>query len=101
MNLDRTERDYYVLEITTDPELEGSWEAAFVANPADDDYVTGTSTPDGWAWLIAGPDFDATAVGMDDADTQATITTSLIPHVRLKDDPVVKVDRAPRIRLTT
>jgi hypothetical protein len=101
VNLNRAERDYYVLAITTDPALTGTWEAAFVSNPANGDYVDGTNTGDGWAWLVAGPDFDAAEVGMDDADTDATVTAKIRPHVRLKDNPVVKIDSAPLIRLVT
>lgn len=97
MKLNAAERDYYVLQITTEPALDGTWEASFDGGA---NWADGTETDDGWAWLVAGPDFEASAVGMDDADTIATIVTATRPLVRLKDNPVVDIERAPTIRVT-
>lgn len=99
MRLNREERDYYVLDITTAPALSGTWQAAFVADPTPDDWFDGTQTDDGWAWLVAGPDFSAPDVDMNPDDTVAVIPRTLRPLVRLKDDPVLDVKVAPAIRL--
>lgn len=96
MILHRTERDYYALSLTTDPVLTGTWEASF---DRGETWATGVLTDNYWTWLVAGPDFDADAVGEDAADTQATITADTIPWLRLADDPVLKVEHGPKIDL--
>lgn len=92
MKLHRTERDYYVLSITVTPDLTGTWEASFDDGAT---YHEGTLTDGRWSWLIAGPDFDAASVGMDDPPTVATIHRKTDVLVRLKDNPVVDVEKAP------
>lgn len=97
MQLFRGERDWYVLDITTVPAIEGDWEASFDGGTT---WITGHPTDDHYAWLLAGPDFDATDVGMSAGDTDATITTrSVTPLLRIKDNPVLNIERAPGIYL--
>lgn len=96
MILARTERDNYVVTATTDPPLDGTWEASFDGGAT---YVEGTPTDGDWAWLVAGPDFVGEDVGMDDADTVAVIATTTTPLLRLKDDPVLDVEPGPIIKL--
>jgi hypothetical protein len=96
MQLHRTERDYYVLEIEVLPEMVGTWEASF---DGGETYVAGTPQGENWAWLVAGPDFDAVAVGLDPLDTGATLLTDVEPLVRCIEDPVVNVEDAPKIEL--
>jgi hypothetical protein len=87
MQLRCIDRDYYTVEISVDPPLVGSWEASFDGGVT---WVTGTLLAGGWSWLVAGPDFDAAAVGMDPADTQATIQKpGVTPILRLQENPVV------------
>lgn len=98
MKLNRAERDNYVVTYSTDPPLSGTVEASF------DDGKTwhdGTPNAGGWAWLVAGPDFDAATLTppMDPNDTVATIEGSTTPLLRLKDDPIVDVAKGPGIRL--
>lgn len=96
MQLQRTERDYYVLsieEITTEPTpLTGTWEASF---DHGDNWHEGTFTDGLWSWLLAGPDFNAASVGMTDPPTVATITGKVTPLLRIKDNPVLDVQKAP------
>jgi hypothetical protein len=96
MQLNVIERDNYVLDIKTTPTLAGTPEASF------DDGVTwheGTPSDSYWAWLVAGPKFNAAASGLDAADTVATITHKTKPLVRIKDAPVLGVRSGPAIIL--
>lgn len=89
MQLNCMERDYYTVDITVDPPLAGSWEASFDEGAT---WVPGTLTTEGWSWLVAGPTFDAAALGMDPNDTQATISApGVTPLLRLQDNPIVSV----------
>lgn len=97
MNLKRSERDWYVLDITVEPPLTGAWQASF-DNGAT--WHNGSQTSGGWAWLLAGPDFDAAAVDMDGADTVAVLTASTTPLLRCAENPVLDVESGPRIWLT-
>lgn len=94
MKLFRQERDYYVLAITTTPALTGTWEASF---DGGDTWIDGVASGDNWTWLVAGPDFDAAAVGMNPADTKATITTAVSPLLRNKENPVLDIQQGPSI----
>lgn len=97
MKLNRAERDYYVVTITTTPELDGTWEASFDDGAT---WIAGTNTSgDDWAWLVAGPDFDDDPDGLNPADTQATIAEATVPLLRVADDPVLDIERGPAIRL--
>lgn len=96
MKLHREERDNYVVAITTDPPQSGTWQASFNGGTT---WIDGTNGADGWSWLVAGPDFNAAANGLDPDDTQATIAESTTPLLRLKDDPVLNVEAGPAIRL--
>lgn len=95
MQLHRSERDYYVVEITTDPPLSGDYEASFDEGAT---WVTGTLAAEGWSWLVAGPDF-APESSEDSVLTDATLTASVDPLLRIKDDPVVDVAQGPPINL--
>lgn len=98
MQLYRAERDWYVLSITTVPPVEGDWEASFDGGTT---WITGHPTDDKVAWLLAGPDFDAAAVGMSAGDTDATITKTVLPLLRIKDNPILDIEQAPsNVRLT-
>lgn len=96
MKLNRDERDYYVQEITVEPPLGGTWQASF---DAGETWLDGTETDQGWAWLVAGPDFVGADVGMDDADTAAVITTTMRPRLRNADNPILDVEYGTTIRL--
>lgn len=97
MRLHREERDYYVVEITATPPVSGTWQASFDDGAT---WVDGSSTPDGWAWLVAGPDFADDPDGMDpELDTDATISQTMMPLLRVKDDPVLDVEAGPTIEL--
>lgn len=95
MKLHREERDNYVVSVTVDPPLDGDWEASF---DDGETWVDGTENIDGdWAWLVYGPDFDATEVGMSVEGVE--IATSTTPLLRIKDDPVLDIQHGPPIRL--
>jgi hypothetical protein len=105
MDLYPWERDYYVQYIELDPPIVGStWEASFDGGAT---WKTGVSTMvevdgvevEAWAWLVAGPDYNATDVGQSDSDTQATITESLKPKLRIKDNPVLNGQLGEKIKL--
>lgn len=94
MKLHRAERDYYVITATTDPPLSGTWEASFDDGTT---WVDGTAVGDSWSWLVAGPDFDHTTVGMSDEGT--ALENSTTPLLRIKDDPVLDIQHGPTIQL--
>jgi hypothetical protein len=94
VKLRRQERDYYVVSIVTSPALTGTWEASF---DQGETWIDGTPSDDNWAWLVAGVDFDAAAVGMNSADTKATITTAVVPWLRNKENPVLDIQTGPSI----
>jgi hypothetical protein len=94
VRLHREERDNYVVAVSTDPPLAGTWEASF---DNGETWVDGTASGDAWAWLVAGPDFVAADVGMTDEGT--VLDTSVSPLLRLKDDPVLDVQRGPTIQV--
>lgn len=95
MKLNRAERDYYAVRITTSPPLEGDWEASF---DGGETWVPGSLDEDSFStWLVAGPDYDAAAVNEDPGDTQAVITRNMKPLLRLAADPVLILDKGPSI----
>jgi hypothetical protein len=94
VKLHRAERDNYILTIATVPALTGTWEASF---DDGETWVEGQSDSGSWAWLVAGPDFVAADVGMTDDGT--VLDHSTTPLVRVKDDPVLDIQRAPSIIL--
>lgn len=97
MKLHREERDYYVVTIEADPPVDGTWQASF---DESETWVDGTEASGNWSWLVAGPDFADDPDGMDpDTDTDATLTDSVAPLLRVKDDPVLDIQRGPAIRL--
>ena len=106
MDLLPYERDYYVVSYTTDPPLTGTVQASF---DDGETWVDGTATTvdvDGedvaaWSWLVAGPDYDATTVdpAQDPDDTVATIESTVVPLLRLADDPVLDGKQGPRISI--
>lgn len=97
MKLHREERDNYVVAITVEPSLTGTWQASF---DDGETWIDGTPSSGNWAWLVAGPDFADDPDGLDPDDTVATITVSpTIPLLRVKDDPVLDVEKGPAIRL--
>lgn len=94
MKLHRAERDNYVVTVAADPPLSGTWEASF---DNGETWVDGTAVGDSWAWLVFGPDFNPTAVGMSAEGTE--IPASAAPLLRIKDDPVLDMQRGPSIQL--
>lgn len=94
MKLHRAERDYYVLTITTDPPLSGTWEASF---DSGETWVTGISESGETSWLVAGPDFVAADVDM--GEEGVVLERSTTPLLRVKDDPVLDIQDGPSILL--
>lgn len=97
MRLNRAERDWYSVAISTTPPLDGTWQASFDNEVT---WIDGTHNDDGtWGWLLAGPDFAAATVGMDPADTDATIAQTVTPRLRVADNPVLDIEIGPRVNL--
>lgn len=86
MRLHHDAREYYRLEIITDPVV-AAWEASF----DDGDSWHASTSIDGLpAWLVAGPDAEqGTAV--------AVITSRALPLIRATDNPEIIVRRAPSV----
>lgn len=106
MDLLPYERDYYVVSYTTTPALTGTVEASFDDGDTWHDGEATTVDVDGdtvnaWAWLIAGPDYEADELDPEQNpdDTVATISTSVVPLLRLADDPILDGKKGPRINL--
>lgn len=100
-------RDYFVVTYVTDPPLVGTVQASFDHGTTWIDGTPTTVTDDGevlpaWAWLVAGPGFNATSLAspQEPTDTKAVIPETLTPLLRLAEDPVLSVQEAPdEIRL--
>lgn len=115
MRLLRAERDWYAVGITEDVSpsaLTGPWEANFTGDPTNVDgwkegqQITVHVGPAdagedvvAWAWLVAGPDYDADADGEDATDTVAVITGDTCPLLRNATDPVLDIEDGPEIYL--
>jgi hypothetical protein len=97
--LNRRERDFYALSITTDAAPEeptSAWEASF-DNGAT--WVAGDTSVAGITrWLVHGPLFDPDSAA---AAPSTAITTSMTPLLRLIDNPTVDFERGPAIILVT
>ena len=90
MNLDRAGREYYALEIVTDPPV-ASWEATFDAGLTWD---AGTTTTGVTRWLVAGPDATlGSAVAMLALGaTKPKIRATSNPEVIVRDAPTIYVE---------
>lgn len=91
LRLDRFERDYYDVAITTDPALPGPWEASFDGGTT---WHTGEAHNGGWRWLVRGPDAEVGA-------SVARIPGTMRPRVRCVANPVIVVEVAPRITVVS
>lgn len=97
MNLNRKERDWYRLDIMTNPPQVGTWQGSFDEGFT---WVDGTQSVEGlWCWLLAGPEFDASSVGLDPSDTDAVIIESVTSLLRIKEDPVLNIETGTMISL--
>lgn len=89
MQLHKQERDWYVLEITVTPPLEGPREASFDGGST---WKPATAVGSDWAWLVAGPGF----VPPDgDSEVYVTIPESVVPLLRVVNEPVHDIGYAP------
>lgn len=92
--LSRIGREYYRVEISTEPALT-EWEISFDQGATWHEMVLNTLT--GFqSVLVNGPDF-VPEVG--DTTPSATITESVVPYVRAVDNPEVIVRTTPKIDL--
>lgn len=95
MNLQRAGRDYYVPNVDVEPAIPGgTWEASFDGGTT---WVDGVLGGDEWSWLVFGPDFVPADIGMTESGT--VVEHSVIPKLRVKQDPVAFVTDGPRIRV--
>jgi hypothetical protein len=91
MNLSRHAREYYQLEIVTEPDVPGGWEASF---DQGETWVNGSAATVGGGvpvirWLLAGPEADLT--------NAVPIVGDITPLVRAVDVPELLVRKAPPI----
>lgn len=93
MYLSSDGREFYTLEIVTDPAVSG-WEAHFGELDEADDKVWVAGEADGanTRWLLAGPDAELDAAA-------AVIDASVEPKVRAIDNPEIIVRSAPVVYL--
>lgn len=91
MNLRPEAREFYILQISTAPQVT-AWQASFDGEEWVDCEQVGDDT---FRWLVNGPEFDP--VGQADADSAALPLGSLTPIVRASDDPEVIYRKAPKI----
>lgn len=79
MLLHRDAREYWTINLTTEPDTQTPIAEADFGNGQ---WTAGQpSQPDTWRWLIQGPDAEPT-------DTQAvTITRSVVPRIRIPLGP--------------
>lgn len=91
MRLHRQGREFYVLKIATTPPVSSPWEASFDAGVT---WVQGAETPDGWRWLVRGPECSD-----DPATPSALIAHTIGPIVRASDIPELIIREAPSISL--
>lgn len=94
MNLRPEAREFYVLQITTSPQI-AAWQASFDGEGTWVDGEAVPATDDEFRWLVSGPDFDPT--GQVVADSEALPLGSTTPIVRASDNPEVIYRKAPKI----
>lgn len=94
MNLRPEAREFYVLQITTAPQISG-WQASFDAEATWVAAELVADTTDTFRWLVSGPDFDPT--GQAVAASASLALGSTIPIVRAADNPEVIYRKAPKI----
>lgn len=90
MNLKPSAKEWYALEIVTEPAVP-TWEASF---DRGETYVASTTVgSDGYfRWLVAGPDADpAGAVVLPLGSTSPTIRATDSPEVVVRDAPRIYV----------
>lgn len=98
MNLRSEAREFYTIQITTDPQVT-AWQASFDSKATwfDGELVDGTT--DVFRWLVRGPDFDAT--GQVVATSAPLVAGTVKPIIRASDDPEViwrsSADKVPTI----
>jgi hypothetical protein len=87
VNLHPRAREYYALEIVTDPPVP-SWDASF-----DDGvtWVAGTTTDGVTRWLVAGPDANPTGA--------TVLAKSVKPLVRATSNPEIVVRHSDAVYL--
>lgn len=94
MNLRPEAREFYILQITTDPQVT-AWEASFDGEETWVDGEAVVGSDDTFRWLVSGPDFDPT--GQVVADSAELPLATTVPIVRASDDPEVIYRKAPKI----
>lgn len=94
MKLKRNGREYYHLQIDTDPAITGGWEMSIDGGST---WISGEAVDGGARWLLRGPTF--VQGGNIPAAASTPITTSVRPQIRAIDTPEVVVRDAPTIRL--
>jgi len=96
VRLNRAGRGEYSLSIDLNPPIAGTWQASFDGGVT---WIDGVPSSGVWSWLVAGPDFDAEDVGMDPAATKAVISSSVIPLLRIANNPILDVEYGYLINL--
>lgn len=94
MNIRPEAREFYVLQITTAPQL-ASWEASFDGEVT---WVAGelvSPATDVFRWLVSGPNFNPT--GQVTATSSELALGKTVPIVRAADNPEVIYRKAPGI----
>lgn len=76
MILHRSSREYYGLEIVTDPPVD-AWSASF---DGEQTFVNGTLIDGAWRWLVAGPE-------APDTTDAVVLTDDVLPILRALDSP--------------
>lgn len=92
MRLHPRGREYYKLQITTQPAVVAGWEASF---DGGNTWFAGTDAGGGVTqWLVAGPQATLGAAVVQ-------LAASTVPMIRCLENPEVIVERAPKINLST
>jgi hypothetical protein len=92
MQLNIYSREYYFLDIPTDPPITAA-DASFDDGQT---WVPGESFDNGFRWLIQGPNSD-----LDEAGAVIIRVPTMVPLVRYGSPPQRRVEEAPAISLTS
>lgn len=83
MRINRAAKEFYALDIVTDPVVTGPWEASF---DGGETWVTGDADGAGWQWLLAGPDADPTDATVIDHSVSPLVRHTSNPEVIVRED---------------
>ncbi|MCW2756341.1 MAG: hypothetical protein JWO46_87 [Nocardioidaceae bacterium] len=98
MDLSRYGREFYTVEIATDPQVT-DWEASFDGGTTWADGEEVEAEENTWRWLVHGAAFVPAEGDVNESQLAAALVDVVRPHVRAVDNPEVVVRLSPTITI--